>query len=109
MPCGDELRQLLMEVILLEESHQHCPGSIGVARADTDCAEEHTITWMPLHEGADSLPEEQQRVVITLVFGANERSAQLERRWKTVEQHLVIAEQGSRIQAAKERSRCNSL
>src|SRR5262245_61085409 len=109
MPCGDELRQLLMEVILLEESYQHCPGSIGVARADTDGAEEHTVTWMPLHEGADSLPEEEQRAVITLVFGANERSAQLERRWKTVEQPLGIAEQGSRIQAANARRRCDQI
>jgi len=55
-------------MILFEESHQHFPGAIRILRTDADRPEEHSISRVALDEGADTFPQEQQRVVIALVL-----------------------------------------
>src|SRR5919106_949458 len=87
-----------MEMILLEELHQHVARAIRVTRADADCPKQHSVLRVSMHESADPLPEEQQCTVISLILWADERSAELKRRRQTVQQRLVIAKQGSRIQ-----------
>ena len=62
-------------------------------------AEQHAVFGMTNDESTDALPEQQQRIVVFLVFGPNERPAQLEGGRQTRDQTLVVAEQGPCVEA----------
>src|SRR5262245_41413859 len=88
-------------MVLTQELEQHRVRRVGVARADADRAEQEAILRIPAHEGADTAPEEEQRVVVLLIFESNEGSTELQcRRAETREEPLVVLEQRSRVQPA---------
>ena len=59
----------------------------------------HTVLRVTHHEPGDAFPQEQKRVVVLLVFDADERTAQFQRGREARNQTLIVSKQRSRVEA----------
>src|ERR1051325_7585044 len=64
---------------------------------------------MTRHEFTNPFPQEQQRVVVLLVFGADERTAQFQRGRESCDQTLVVSKQRSRVETLNASSGRDSI
>ena len=88
-----QFREIAIAVIVPEKLHEQAVRGVRVPRADTDRAKQHAVLRMARDELPDGFPQQQKRVVAPLIFGANERSAELEGWREPCDQALVISKQ----------------
>src|SRR5579871_561882 len=66
--------------------------------ADADRAEQNRGFGIAGHERTESFPKQEQRLRLTLIFGANEGPAELERRTNAVKEPWIIMKQRAGVQ-----------
>src|SRR5215471_10959443 len=76
----NEPREFARVFAALKVTNDHLARGAAVIVADTNRTEEHWCLRMERDECCDSLPQEQQRRVLALVFRAHKRATEFERR-----------------------------
>ena len=85
---------------MAEEGHDELAGEGLVVVVAGDGAEEDLVAGIACHISADAFPEEEERGVTFLIFGADEGAAEFEERGpEFFEKLLVVAKEGSGVQA----------